>query len=548
MDKQFVDKVTAKYMEKIFGFALTKTMNTEKAEELASRITFDLYVSLLKCDSVENIDGYVYRVASNVYARFVDEEVRGRHVSFNEMIIPCENDFTLDFEKDETYIRLRSEVSYLGKIQREIVVMHYFQKLKLYEIAQRLKISLGTVKWHLHDAKNQIKEGIQMHDKGTLGMMPVKFTGMGHSGYAGPDGKDTAYHLSKLISQNIAYAAYHKARTITEIAGVIGVPAAFVEDEVAYLEENGFMDKIAGGRYLTNIRIYEPSKEILEQEQIIYTKYAKIVCDKYVPLVFERMAAYDKKRIYSPENDFNFLMWSAVTFACGKKLRFSDDYPDLSRYNVKRKDGGEYIAFATAESGFNWEDLNFNPELYNSCGDMTDYIESPAGEPYPVYAWQLNTYYDDRSGGWKDDQTNDYLYLYEYMTGKISKDPSHADKFKRLYDKGYIVSKGSTEYVNMIITTMSQTEFTGMLPAIPEELKAIGEELDAEIYKINKAQYPAHMQDLCSAWCQYCLSSNNIRTRVLEQLAANSTLKPLTDTQKRSVNTIMSCNVLPKEQ
>ncbi|MDR0443535.1 MAG: sigma-70 family RNA polymerase sigma factor [Treponema sp.] len=547
MDKQIVDKITAKYMEKIFGFALTKTMNTEKAEELASRITFDLYQSLLKCNAVENIDGYVYRVARNVYARFVDEEVRGRHLSFDEMVIPCENDFTIDFEKDETYIRLRREVSYLGKIQREIVVMHYFQKLKLFEIAQKLKISLGTVKWHLHDARNQIKEGIQMRDKGTLGLMPVRFSEMGHSGRLGPDGKDTAYYLSKLISQNIAYAAYHKARTITEIAGVIGVPAAFVEDEVAHLEDNGFMDKIAGGRYLTNIRIHEPSKERLEQEHTIYTKYAKIVCDKYVPLVFERMAAYDKKRIYSPENDFNFLMWSAVTYACGRghELRVSDLYNDLSRYCVKRKDGGEYVAYALVD-GFNWEDLSFNANMY-SCGDEDRFGYSPEGKPYPVYAWQCSSYYDDRSGHWRDNLNNDYSYLYEYMTGKISKDPSHADKFKRLYDKGYIVSKGNTEYVNMIITTMSESEFSGMLPAIPEELKAIGEELDAEIYKINKAQYPAHMQDLCRIVCQNCLSKKGTQTRVLEQLAANGTLKPLTDTQKRSVNTIMFCDVLPKE-
>ena len=74
MDKEYVDKIIAEYMEKIFGFALSKTMNTDKAEELASRITFDVYVSLLKSDNINNVSGYIYRVASNVYARVVDEE------------------------------------------------------------------------------------------------------------------------------------------------------------------------------------------------------------------------------------------------------------------------------------------------------------------------------------------------------------------------------------------------------------------------------------------------------------------------------------------
>jgi len=177
MDKIYADKIIANYIEKIFGFALTKLMNTDKAEELASRITFDVYTSLLKSDEINNIDGYIYRVASNVYARFVDEEKRGRYISLDEVNVPGAIDFTEDLIKEEDYTRLRREISYLGRIQREIVVMHYFDKLKQQQIAGRLNIPLGTVKWHLHDARNQIKikltEENKMREKGTLGINPV---------------------------------------------------------------------------------------------------------------------------------------------------------------------------------------------------------------------------------------------------------------------------------------------------------------------------------------------------------------------------------------
>ena len=515
-------------------------MDTDKAEELAARISFDVYVSLLKIDSVYNIDGYVYRVAHNVYARFVNEEVRGRHVSIDNIGLPCGDDFTGDFEKDETCIRLRREVSYLGKTRREIVVMHYFQGLKLHEIARRLNIPPGTVKWHLHDAKNQIKEGIEMNEKGTLGMKPVRFCSMGHSGNPGPDGKDTDYYLAKLISQNIAYAAYHEAKTITEIAQELGVPAAFVEDEVACLEDNGFMDKVAGGKYLTNIYITEPSKETCEQEHTIYTKCVKMVCDAYVPLVFDAMVDYKSNGIYSPENDFNFLMWSAVTYACCVKLRVSGEDIDLSKYNVKRKDGGEYIAFAETAGDFDWNDLSFKHELYDVCGDMIRWCENK------FKAWQLDTYYDDREGGWKENMNTDFEYLYETITGKITRDAAQVDKFKRLFDKGYLVTKGGSEYVNIIVTTLSEEAFSGILPPIPEKLKTASEELDAEIYKIKGAHYPPHMRELCRAWSTDCLAENAVRTRVLEQLAAAGTLKPLTAAQKRSVNTIMFCDMLPK--
>jgi RNA polymerase sigma factor (sigma-70 family) len=166
VDKKQADNIITGYIEKIFGFAICKTTDVDKAEELASRITLDVYISLLKADNVYNIDGYIYRIAHNVYARFVNEEVGDRHISFNDTELPCKNDFTDDIEKDETFIRLRREIARLSNIRREIVVMHYFQKLGLNEVAQKLNMPQGTVKWHLHDARNQIREGIERMNPG----------------------------------------------------------------------------------------------------------------------------------------------------------------------------------------------------------------------------------------------------------------------------------------------------------------------------------------------------------------------------------------------
>ncbi|MCL2421940.1 MAG: RNA polymerase sigma factor, partial [Defluviitaleaceae bacterium] len=252
MHKQQADQIITSFMEKIFGFALTKTLNTDKAQELAARITFDVYTSLLKTDHVHNMDGYIYRISSNVYARFVDEAVRGRHISLDNVHVSAAGDFTLDVEKNETYHRLRQQVSYLGKLQREIVVMHYFDGLKQSEIARRLQLPQGTVKWHLHEARNQLKGGFQMNEKqhANLHLSPIRLTHMGSSGNPMP-GKGTDFYLSKLIAQNIAYAAYWQPKTISEIAEAIGVPAAFIEDEVAYLEAHSFLDKLAGGKYQT---------------------------------------------------------------------------------------------------------------------------------------------------------------------------------------------------------------------------------------------------------------------------------------------------------
>jgi hypothetical protein len=53
LDKQAADALIIRYNKKLFGFALSKMSNISKAEDLASRITLEVYTSLLKRENIE---------------------------------------------------------------------------------------------------------------------------------------------------------------------------------------------------------------------------------------------------------------------------------------------------------------------------------------------------------------------------------------------------------------------------------------------------------------------------------------------------------------
>jgi len=532
MDKICANEIITQYIEKIFGFALSKTLNTDRAQELASRITFDVYTSLLKADQVHNIDGYVYRIAHNVYARFVDEDVRGRYISLDNMRVRVEGDFTQDIENNEVYRQLRQRVSYLGKIQREVVVMHYFDRLKQNEIAKRLNLPTGTVKWHLHEARNQLKGGIQKMNTTNLNLKPIRFISMGTNGHNMP-GKGTDYYLSKLIAQNIAYAAYHQPKTITEIAEALGVSAAFVEDEIYYLEDNSFLDKLPGGKYQANIYIEHITKEAMERKHELFKRYAKPACEQYMPLVLEAIKDYKSLGIYTPKDDINFLTWAIVSFACKHKFIFKQSQYD-SKYRVKRKDGGDYIA--TAAISDKDMDLSFDPMVYQAPNNMTRWGDGP------VHSWQLTTYYDTRTNDYEDNRYEDYCWLYDVITGKMPKLPENADKYKRLFDKGYLAAEGANEYVNMVVSSKPWDELIAALPAPPENFKQISDELGKAVYDLAKDKFPPHIRELHRLRYSNCLSEQDFVTYVLAQLIDDGVLKPLTDVQKASVNTIMFCD------
>ncbi len=110
--------------------------------------------------------------------------------------------------------------------------MHYYRELSVIEIAKRLNISAGTVKWHLSDARTKLKEGITMTmNEQNLSLNPVKFTNMGHSGMPGTSG-DTMSMFDTRLKQNIAYACYWQPKTLEEIARELGVPQVYIADSL----------------------------------------------------------------------------------------------------------------------------------------------------------------------------------------------------------------------------------------------------------------------------------------------------------------------------
>ena len=78
MDKAFADKMISEYQKKFFGFALSKCSNFNEAEELASRITCEAYMTLRAVEDVYNWEGYLYRIAHNVYVHYVKEQAKHR--------------------------------------------------------------------------------------------------------------------------------------------------------------------------------------------------------------------------------------------------------------------------------------------------------------------------------------------------------------------------------------------------------------------------------------------------------------------------------------
>ncbi len=528
MNKIDADKIISDYVKKLFGFSMSRLSKIDEAKELAAEITLQVYETLLRQDNIENVDGYIWCVAKNVYARYIDGRKKMTAVDGLDYI-PNRNDFTAEIINSESYGILRREITYLSKIQRDIIVLHYFKSKKVKEISSILSIPENTVKWHLACSRKELKTGMEkIRTTGTLGTQPIRFCDMGHDGTAGKCG-DTSDFLSKVITQNIAYAAYHQPRNINEIAEELGINPIFVEDEVAVLEEYGFMDKLQSGKYRTNILIKEPSETIRKIYSKIEPEYAKMFAKKFFVPALEKVTEIPDW-LHIPDNDINLLKWSMV---CFMTMQLSTEQSNLGKYAIKRPDGGEYIAHATLGVKTDWNIKDTDENIYWFCGHM--WREHTENDIW-WRSWQLDCHWAGREGLWRDNLPEDFDKMYFWLNGQLPENISTVESYARLLDKGYLVKTDGCYKCNLILCD-SESKWWSIIPKVDEAIRKLCREYSLKATEAELYGQPEHMHELLKEYNKN--GAVKLHTRVMKVLLDIGVLKLPTAEQAKGLCTVM---------
>lgn len=540
MDKQTADKKIYEYRDRIFGFAMEKTRNVDQADELASDIICEVYRSFLRGGKIVNLDGYVYRIARNIWAKYVRRLTENRSFEdIDNVVIPYYDKREDDIS--EEIAALRREIGYLSDRQRQIVYMHYYRELSVSEIAKRLNISAGTVKWHLSDARTKLKEGITMtiNDR-NLEINPIKFTNMGHGGHPGSTG-DTMDMFDTRLKQNIAYACYWQPGTLEEIARALGVPQVYVADNLAKLVDYAYIDKLDNSKnpkYRTNMIITDESK--CGNTNALMDNAAEYLCENYFPEVFRRFGSDPAHWGFRcSDGDLNFLKHNLV-LAC--MISFEDiETVDWDKFSVKRPDGGDFMAFASVADDTEQQTDGEYP--YWTCGYMNRRTVDGDGNVIS-YEVLLDCRYSDRNGGWRDNLTSDWNSLTKFTDG--GKDALTPDEYKRLCDKGYVYEdKVQLTIFNAKLDDYEQLggsimRFLQKKLPMSEELREFTKKLDDDYFELIKNAYPEHILPAVRVMqCTNRISNPELVPRCVEKLLEKGELKPLTDIQRKSAYSIL---------
>lgn len=146
------------YYNRIGAFVMALTGNRQYAQEIVQDVFIKIWLKRTSLPAIEQFNAYLYTVSRNAaisFLRSVGREIA--HKKNWEQTVPVSAD---EQSHDDSYYRdlLQQAISHLPDQQRKVYLLSREEGLKQAEIAEKLSLSLETVKKHMVLALRFIRE------------------------------------------------------------------------------------------------------------------------------------------------------------------------------------------------------------------------------------------------------------------------------------------------------------------------------------------------------------------------------------------------------
>ena len=147
------------YLPRIFGFSVMKTNSRAEAEDLSQDIAYQVLRAINAGKKIENFNAFVWSVSNRTFYNYLRRKKHACIEYLSDSIV-SDNSIESDYILSEQMNDMRRELSRLSKRYRRALVMFYFDGKSCEAIAAETGTSVGTVKWWLHEGREQIAKGM----------------------------------------------------------------------------------------------------------------------------------------------------------------------------------------------------------------------------------------------------------------------------------------------------------------------------------------------------------------------------------------------------
>jgi RNA polymerase sigma factor (sigma-70 family) len=164
------EQIVRDHQVMVFSTLIRLTGSREHIDDLAQEVFLRLYRALPAFRGESLLTTYLYRIIANVAQ---DEWKRRRRddrplVSLTEDEADWEDrlphpspDAEQQFAARQFRYSVEQELQQLSPVERTVLVLYHQEERSYEQIAQSLKLPIGTVRTHLHRGRKKLREGIQ---------------------------------------------------------------------------------------------------------------------------------------------------------------------------------------------------------------------------------------------------------------------------------------------------------------------------------------------------------------------------------------------------
>ena len=147
-----------KYVEPVLNFCRKRLNNPYDAEDLAGDILLHVLTGMKKY-SIDSPDAWIWRVARNRYARFINARAQNRMILSGDELPETAEDQTGEDDEVE-YQNVFRYLHTLSTEYRNIFVDYYVGEMSVRDLSVKYSLPETTVKWRLSEGRRKIKERI----------------------------------------------------------------------------------------------------------------------------------------------------------------------------------------------------------------------------------------------------------------------------------------------------------------------------------------------------------------------------------------------------
>lgn len=158
--RDIIEQLLLTNYNKYYRLACSYVHNDADAGDIVQNGAYKAILNSNKLQNIEYAETWIYRIMMNeIFAKYREKE-----------IVPLEI-ISFDQGKEDEYenVDLKKAIQSLDKEDRAVVVLRYFEDMKLEDIAKILNENLSTVKSRLYRSMKKLKLQLEPYDESASG-------------------------------------------------------------------------------------------------------------------------------------------------------------------------------------------------------------------------------------------------------------------------------------------------------------------------------------------------------------------------------------------